>query len=252
MKKRSNYSLLAPYYDLFINWAARLEKEIPFILKSCGKLEKGSRALDIGCGTGYHLRALQQTGFEVQGTEPSRALRERAVRNLPGCIVSPVTMERLASFARTHGPWDLVTCLGNTLPHLPDRLLPEFCQALYHSLKPEAVAVIHVLGYEKILAERPDKLPAKTIQASGTTYRFERSYEYKNNHLVFSIEIWKNDVQVGVDREVLYPVTAPMLLAAASSAGFKQIRFYGAFDHEVEYRPESDNLVALLRKSTAI
>ena len=251
MKKQDNYSLLAPYYDLFINWDNRLESEIPFILKSCGKPRSGLRALDIGCGTGYHLRAMQQAGFEVQGMEPSKALREQAVRNLPGITVSPLKMERLSSFAGTHGPWDLVICLGNTLPHLPASLLMEFCRALYHVLNKEAVAVIHLLGYEKILKNRPGKLPVKTVEVPEAAYRFERSYEYKKGYLAFNIEVFKDDILLGVDQEILYPVTARKLRAVLSGAGFREIRFYGAFDHEVEYGPESDNLVAVLGKHPA-
>jgi len=243
--------LLAPYYDLFINWVNRLESEIPFILKSCGKPRSGLRALDIGCGTGYHLRALQQAGFEVQGMEPSKALREQAVRNLPGTTVSPLKMERLPSFAGTHGPWDLVICLGNTLPHLPESLLRKFCRALYQALNQKGVAVIHLLGYEKILKNRPGKLPVKTIEVTEAVYRFERSYEYKKDHLAFNIEVFRDDILLGEDREILYPVTARKLRGVLSGAGFREIRLYGAFDHEVEYTPESDNLVAVLIKHPA-
>ena len=249
MKKRDKYSLLAPFYDLFINWEQRLAKEIPFILEICGKPESGSRALDIGCGTGYHLRALREAGFEVQGMEPSKALRKQVMKNLPGSIISPLKMEQFAGFAGAHGPWNLVFCLGNTLPHLPDSLLPEFCSSLYHALKEQATAVIHVLGYEKILAERPQKLPLKTIEYSGMIYSFERRYEYKKDHLEFSIKVWKNNIQVALDREVIYPMTAGMLQAAFSAAGFEKIDFYGAFDRNVEYGPDCDNLVAVLRKS---
>jgi len=250
MKKEDKYSRLAPYYDLFVNWEQRLAREIPFILESCGKPESGSRALDIGCGTGHHLTALREAGFEVQGTEPSEALRVQAMRNLPGSLISPQKMEQFAGFAGAHGPWDLVICLGNTLPHLPGSLLPEFCRSLYHALKDRATAVIHVLGYEKILAGRPHKLPLKTIEESGTIYRFERSYEYEKDHLVFSIKVWKNDVQAALDREVIYPLTARMLQDALSDAGFDEIDFYGAFDRRIEYGPDSDNLVAVLRNSS--
>ncbi|MFC1537282.1 class I SAM-dependent methyltransferase [Gemmatimonadota bacterium] len=249
MKKTDNYNLLAPYYDIFINWDARLKTEIPFILQSCSGFDKDARALDIGCGTGYHLRAFQQAGFTVQGTEPSEMLRRQAERNLPGVLISPVKMEQLDDFARTYGPWNLVTCLGNTLPHLHERFLPEFFRNLFLALGQNSVAVIHILGYEKILAQRLERLPVKTIQDTKDTYRFERSYEYRKDHLIFSIEVWKNDELMGVDREIIYPLTAPSIMDAASEAGFRDIRFYGAFDHQVGYGPECDNLVAVLRKN---
>ncbi|HUU26344.1 MAG TPA: methyltransferase domain-containing protein [archaeon] len=243
-----SYQSLARYYDIFIDWENRLEHEIPFIIEAAGRRVSAPSALDIGCGTGYHLMALREARFSVSGTEPSEYLRALAVENLGGARIFSVPMEGLKKLASSHGPWHLVTCLGNTMAHLPADKLPGFCRALELALTPGGTAVLHVLGYEKIMARRPQGLPAKLVKAGETSYRFERRYEYLQDHIGFTVEIYENDILKAKDREILYPLTAGLLESSCTDAGFAEIRFFGAFSFRTPYTPESDNLVAVLRK----
>ena len=55
---------LATTYDLFVNWESRLPKEIEFLDDVLSRA--GVRTLlDAACGTGMHLLALREKGYEV-------------------------------------------------------------------------------------------------------------------------------------------------------------------------------------------
>lgn len=246
--RTDNYDILADYYDIFIDWENRLGREIPFICQIAGRKISSPRALDIGCGTGYHLRSLRKEGFETFGLEPSPQLRALAVRNLPGATIFSSRMEELECLTAAHGPWHLVICLGNTLAHLPEEKLAGFCRALYRALTVPGTAVIHVLNYEKILANRPQGLQSKLVESGNESYRFERRYDYFQGWIEFTIEIWKNEAFLAKDREILYPLTAKIIEQACSGAGFNDIQLFGDFDSGKPYTRESDNLVAVLRK----
>jgi SAM-dependent methyltransferase len=47
----------------------------------------GSQVLDVGCGTGDHVRLLSQWGFRVAGVEPSASMRRIAQERNPGQII---------------------------------------------------------------------------------------------------------------------------------------------------------------------
>ena len=249
MKKQDSYRILAPYYDIFIDWNSRLQREIPFLQQVAGPASRGKRVLDMGCGTGHHLVALQEAGFRVEGTEPSEELRQIAQRNLKGVTIHALPMESLEKLTKALGPWHLIICLGNTLAHLPPDKLPGFCLGLAGALDRQGAAVLHLLGYEKIMAERPEHLPPKNVVSGKDSYRFERCYNYREDYIEFNIEVWKNEKRLACDQEVLYPLTSRMLLAACKNAGLTDLRLFGAFDFLVPYSSRSDNLVAVIRKS---
>ena len=249
MIKTDNYRAIAPYYDLFINWEERLKREIPFLLEIAGAGNGNFRLLDIGCGTGRHFKVLKDAGFEVEGSEPSRDLRELAHENLEDVKIYSDPMENLEELAARYGPWQLITCLGNTLAHLPPDKVAGFCRGLTRASARGATAVLHLLNYEKIMSERPEHLPPKLIEFKDKIYRFERRYRYFPEHIEFSIRVVENGKTVALDQEVLYPLTADTLRQACLEGGFKDIHLYGAFDSRIPYSTESNDLVVVLRKS---
>lgn len=58
---------------------------------------RGSRVLDIGCGTGALLALLQQAGKEVLGLEPSDALRAQAAQHHPTVHILAGEAEEVAA-----------------------------------------------------------------------------------------------------------------------------------------------------------
>jgi ubiquinone/menaquinone biosynthesis C-methylase UbiE len=55
--------------------------------RELGTLPRGSRVLDVGCGTGMYLKRFEDMGLEASGVEPAEAMRRAAERSAPHAIV---------------------------------------------------------------------------------------------------------------------------------------------------------------------
>ena len=242
----TNYGPLAPYYDIMIDWEKRLNIEIPFIRNLVPDKNPGNvKVLDIGCGTGKHLKALKDSGFEVYGLEPSPALRTIARRELPGAVIQAGGFDSLPEFNTAHGPWDLIFCIGNTLSHLPQSRLPGFLSDIKNALKNKGVFLFHIIGYDKILKDKPAVFSEKKVKRNGVDFTFIREYEYLDDSIIFTITVKKDDITVSIDRETLYPHTAESVIAAFESIGAGEVMLLEGFSNARHYTSTSSNLVSV-------
>lgn len=92
----------------------------PWVLRQAHKVRKGggTRALDVGCGTGNLVRRLAEVMPEVAGLEPHGPTAETAEANARGL---PNVTVRHSGFAEDEGSgYDLITFVA-VLHHLPLR-----------------------------------------------------------------------------------------------------------------------------------
>lgn len=241
------YRGLAPFYDIFVDWKKRLNGEMPFLLDECRVDSKaGCRVLDIGCGPGHHLAAFMRAGCGAEGLEPSPFLRKLARINAMGAIIHRNGMASLGRLAFKRGPWDFLICLGNTVAHLNPAGLNTFLKDLAAAMKPDGKAVLHLLNYQKIMQTKPAGLPDKLVLHEGETWRFVRTYRYRQKSLDFRLEVFKGRFKISENHERLYPITVHQLESGSAAAGFKDIRCFGAFDRNRPFTDSSDDLVVLL------
>ena len=73
MNIMTSFDNLALVYDNTIDWTARLNRELPFLLSLLND-PKQSRVLDVACGSGHHSIALGEKGAEVIGFDSSEAM----------------------------------------------------------------------------------------------------------------------------------------------------------------------------------
>lgn len=109
---------MADLYDVFVDWKGRLGREMPGLLRSLREVG-ARRVLDVGCGTGQHVAALLEEGFDVHGADLSAEML---------CQAS-VPEERLHQWrlgedppesVSRQAPFDAVISLGNVWPQLTD------------------------------------------------------------------------------------------------------------------------------------
>jgi len=144
-------------YRRMVRWPERIEREWPFLRRALGP---SGRILDLGCGTGEHSRFLAAQGFEVVGVDASPAMIAKATDTPVPANLRFVEGDIGEVAELVDGPFDGAICLGNTLPHLPDRrALTGFAAGLRRLLREEAVLVLQVLNYEKIFATGQRFLP---------------------------------------------------------------------------------------------
>ena len=106
-------------YDVFVDWPGRLAREMPGIEEHL-RAADARRVLDAGCGTGRHVQALLERGYDAHGADASEDMLEEA-RALIGARERfhlwrmgdepPPSLPAAA-------PFDAVVSMGNVWPQL--------------------------------------------------------------------------------------------------------------------------------------
>ncbi len=110
----------------------------------------GRRALDLGCGPGYQSVALARLGFEVTGVDTSASMLEVMSRETHSLPVRGVLGDMLLLRDLAPGPWEVVVCMGDTLPHLQSKKdVRELVKAVASQLEPGGAFLI---GYRNMSA----------------------------------------------------------------------------------------------------
>jgi SAM-dependent methyltransferase len=139
---RVTYDAFAEHYDLFTahhdydSWTATLER----LALDCGL--RGSRLLDVACGTGKSLLPFLNRGYSVTACDVSPAMVQRATRKAgPGLRIEVHDMRALPRL----GSFDLICCLDDAVNYLlsADELLATL-QGLRRNLAEGGVIVFDV------------------------------------------------------------------------------------------------------------
>ncbi len=114
-----------PYGSCFTYSRMRLEQALDRYLPESGV---GLRALDVGCGTGHHLRRLVSRGFEAAGIDGSSEMLEEARRANRAVELHEADVEALPFADQS---FDLVLCI-EVLRYLasPQRCIAEIARVL--------------------------------------------------------------------------------------------------------------------------
>ncbi|MCI4363349.1 MAG: class I SAM-dependent methyltransferase [Thermoplasmata archaeon] len=147
------YTVQAEYYDRIYGF--RPYREEARALRAIARRgTTGRRWLDVGCGTGTHLRYLQRW-YEVAGVEPSSAMRRVARRKLPDV---PIHAGRMQEF-RLSQRFDVVSCLFSAIGYLPTvTLLERTLRNFARHLAPSGVVLVEPWLFPE--QYRPGRLPA--------------------------------------------------------------------------------------------
>jgi SAM-dependent methyltransferase len=254
------YDAFSEDYDRFVNWAARLATELPFIegqLQAVKEAEgRPARVLDAACGTGIHAIALAQNGYPAAGADLSGGMVERARANAAAFGVS-VRFEK-AGFGDLRrvfgsGQFDALICLGNSLPHLltPQDLaiaLADFAACL----RPSGLILVQNRNFDAVMARRERWMEPQSYREGDSEWIFVRFYDYKPGDWIdFNILTLRRSGPSAWEQHVsttrLRPLLQAELETALTTAGFTEITSYGNMAGEL-FEPEtSGNLIIRAR-----
>ena len=130
----------------------------------------GQRVLDVGCGRGYMLRALEDCGYEVYGTQLSSAAVRFARERLGLMNVFQGNLQE----AQYPDNWFDFVSMYHVLEHLPDPV--EQLREVYRVLKPGSLLYVEV--------PNSGSLPARWLKASWLAWDLPRHrFHYDANTL---------------------------------------------------------------------
>lgn len=171
---------MSRYYDVFVDWPGRLARELPGLEKLLGCVN-ARRVLDLGCGTGRHVAALRERGFDAHGADVSEDMLDQA-RALVGDATKLHAWQlgtQVPDSLRAAAPFDAVISMGNVWPQVASeteaRATASACLAL---LRPGGLLV---LGFKAFAARRATKdphLPLMKREHAGQTLWFVRFVDF--------------------------------------------------------------------------
>lgn len=253
------YDRFSQNYDLFIAWDSRLDDENPFFEELFA--ERGvASVLDVGCGTGMHAIQFAKWGLKVVGTDLSDPMIEKAKANAKKAGVK-VRFKRsgfaeLSETLRT--PFDAVTCLGNSLPHvLTDKELHSTLKSFNSVLRPGGLLVIHNLNYDRIVARKQRFLNPKHAHRGDRDFVFLRFFDVppktpagKERPWTFNVVTLMNEEnkwRLHMEATQHRPLKQRELSSLLAKAGFENIRTYGNYQGET-FSKDSELLLMVASK----
>jgi len=253
MEAREFYDGLVGTYDLMIPWEKRIAREEGFfrrIFEAAG----ARRVLDAACGTGRHAVAFARMGFEAAGADVSPAMVEKARAH--ASETGTRAEFRVAGFGGLadafRAPFDAVTCLGNSLPHLGGEAALRATLADFRAvLRPGGVLVVQNRNYDRLLRERARFQPpgghgtpdGEVVFLRITDYICEERVDFTILTLTRSGGRWDLEART----TPLRPLRRSVLEAALSEAGFREIGIFGGYGGEPYDAPGTQDLVAVAR-----
>ncbi len=260
MRAQEFYDGLGDDYDRMVSWDTRLEREEAFFERLFGG-ERVSTLLDAACGTGMHLVAFARRGLRCSGADLSPTMVERAGENARRAGVTiHCAVAGFGGLAAVYpGPFDALTCLGNSLPHLLDDEALSRCLSDFASvLRPGGILVIQNRNYDRLLRERQRFMPVAAREDGEGETLFLRITDYPAaaegqgaESISFTIVTlrkrdgaWRQSVRTTPLR-ALRRVTVE---SALGWAGFERMEFYGGFGGEPYDAPGTSDLVVVARR----
>jgi SAM-dependent methyltransferase len=131
---------LAEHYDWMfgVPFETKVAEQMELLDKMIGVGDRGSLAVDFGCGSGFQSLALSDLGYDVLAIDTSdrllRILRERSdSRRIDAKCLDLLEVEMLAG----PGSIDVAVCMGDTISHLASReAVRSLIRSVHRILKP--------------------------------------------------------------------------------------------------------------------
>jgi SAM-dependent methyltransferase len=250
----------ASYYDAVIDWKKRLAREMP-LLEELAR-QSGGRVLVPACGTGGHVLALAQQGFNVLGFDADAEMVDftrRRIETAADAIaaahgkaeVRPLTMEGAAELP---AEFTAAFCLGNALPGLSaEGQLLAALRGVAGVLRPGGIFLTQNLNYDLRWQKRLRQFPLLSGETPREEILLVKVAEYHADYLDFHALFLARAKPAGKwqaytrsSRQI--PLFQNLLADLARQAGLGEFSFWGDFARTPFELEGSHDLVLAARK----
>lgn len=217
------YAHLAPVYDELFP----LDPDALSLVVSLLARHPEPCLVDAGCGTGLLVRAVADAGYRAHGFDLDPDLLALARRREGGLASFMAGDLRAMSLPEGLPSPRLVTCLGNTLPHLlSEDDVSGFLRQVSRALSPGGELLLQVLDYDFLRRQNQLTLPVRESE----TWKFRRWYEIQPSGLWRFHTILEGAGGQSTGAFDLRPWGCSELKQSLASAGFEVQSVWGGFD----------------------
>ena len=223
-------------YDKLFYTSYKTEFEIGDLIENfLSKMDKKQISiLDIGCGTGKHIKLLNERDYPVIGLDNSNEMLKLAKQENPEVrFILGNAMDK-SVFSNTK--FDIITCYYFTIYYMKHQ--EEFLNNVYNWLKPNGVFVVHIVNKDKFdpILEPASPFPAFSLQkyskkrimnSSVNFNNFDYNAEFKlmnNNKAHFNEQfVFKKKKKIRKQTHVLYMFNIKDFILTMKNKHFKLI-----------------------------
>lgn len=247
------YDDIAEDYDDMMDFERRLGTAVSFARAVVDRYGVAA-ACDVACGTGLYALALARAGIErVSGADLSAKMLAAARRHGEQLDLDVEWFHCGMQDSREclAGPYDLLLCLGNSLPHvLTEPELRAVLSGFHSQLKPGGHVIVQVLNYDRIL--RQQVRIVDVTRSPRADAEFVRFYDFLERTVRFNLLTihWNgNQAEHRMQSTELYPYRSDELQRAFAQHGFTNLQLYGGLDFSTYQPAESASLMLVAQRT---
>lgn len=230
-----SFDLGSKYYDLMIDWQARLKREIPFY-KTLFTRYRVKSILDCACATGRHAIEFAIQGYSVVGSDLNFDMLDLALQNAKKAKLELdfvyADFRKLTQYIPC--PFDAVICVGNSLVQLKnEKEALSTLRQMRRVLNPKGILIIQILNFNRMRTQHISVLPLRSAKVAGKELLFLRVYQFpdKQHAQIQAIILTKQQKHWEMNRHTteMLAITKPKFQQLLTAAGFHKCYFYGDF-----------------------
>ena len=219
-------------YDDINETKKRLNIEIVTIIKTTDADEEHSFFLDIGSGTGYAVKELNDLGYNAFGVDQSQTMVSYSEKKYPKASYKCGNVGESMLFEK--GSFTHVLSLYFTIYQFKDKIA--FFRNCYHWLQPGGYLVVHLVDSEKFDMSPPSSKHVlfgspkligdernKDSIVDFTHYRYKSSWQKtggKDTIVLTETFQNKNNSNIRQNEQTLYMEKIPDIISSAVYSGF--------------------------------
>jgi glycine/sarcosine N-methyltransferase len=215
-------------YDKFVKRPSLLPPGLLDLVKS----KSAHDILEFASGTGTVAVGLALKGFNVVGVDYSPDMLKTARRKAREHKTDVKFISADISKIRLEKRFDLLLCLGNTIPHFTSaKSLRLMLENVMRHLKSGGYLIFQQLNYDRMLKEKPGTFATDT----GSDLVRIKQYRHRKSLVDFYVTVIdssKIPPEINSIKTTLMPWTKSELSSALLKAGFRSISAYGNYCKE--------------------
>lgn len=244
------YSELAEYYYDIEKPGRNFSSEIAFIHEIFQKYHIKT-ILDVGCGTGEHVNALQSLGYQIEGMDSSEKMIQIAQKRFSKCSFRH---DSIQNFNKT-SPYDALVCIFGTFNYLlSEEELQSAVSTFSKMLKPSGIAIIEIWNSFPVL--KIQKKPISTVVELKINNKYiqrNRGFRVKEtlpvqNAIVEVNYIYYLDKKEISDRHIMRVFSLDVTRNLFEKQHFEILNVYGDYDKKKFHNYCSRILLVVKRK----